>query len=312
MPPPSNVFVGGWSADKAAKTRCKACRKFKTIANYSNKQQADLRQRIAGPNGEKAKSPVAEIITCRACTGGQVTEMTCSQCGETKGLAEFAKAQRKNPDEARCYLCVHDHITAPWANKDLKPEASDDGGTDEDEDEDGFTETASRTHTTVSNPYERDFSSISSMLKASNLSEHDRAYGLPENKKGSTVQSQSDLLLPSDFNVGPSADRGKGKAKQTVEYYGWDSQGGSHRRRREPSSVYSDDADIVVDPEVRGLGPAKPEVSSNRGFAKVNKSYGMPAAKHPLIEELKAKGTGRTVSLADEEESSDSDDDYMK
>ncbi|KAL8708524.1 MAG: hypothetical protein Q9220_006576 [cf. Caloplaca sp. 1 TL-2023] len=266
MPQPPNVFAGGWSADKAAKTRCKVCRKFKTIANYSNKQQIELRQRIAGPNGEKAKSP-------------------------------------------RCFLCVHEHITAPWADKDLKPEVSDDGGT-EDDDEDEFTETASRTHTTVSNPYERDTSTLASMLKASNLSEHDKAYGLPENKKGSTALSQSEYLMSfSEHKGGPSDTKGKGK---DVEYTGWDSQGGSHRRRREPSSVYSDGVEIEVDPDVQGLGPSKPnQVSNNRGFAKVNKGYGMPAPKHPLIEQLKAKGTGRTVSYSDDEES-DSEDDYMK
>lgn len=59
-----------------------------------------LRHRIAGPNGHKAKSAIAEIITCRTCIGGPINELTCSICGEVKGLDGFSKAQRKDPDEA--------------------------------------------------------------------------------------------------------------------------------------------------------------------------------------------------------------------
>lgn len=67
---------------------------------FSNKQQLDLKQRIAGFQGVRAKLPTAEIITCRTCTSGQTQELTCILCGEAKGLEAFGKTQRKNPDTA--------------------------------------------------------------------------------------------------------------------------------------------------------------------------------------------------------------------
>ena len=84
------------------RTRCKVCHKIKNISNFSNKQLLDLKHRIAGVHGDKAKSPIAEIIACRACTQGSVHEMTCCICNEPKSLDGFSKAQRKDPDNAVC------------------------------------------------------------------------------------------------------------------------------------------------------------------------------------------------------------------
>lgn len=87
-------------ADQTSRTRCKGCHKLKAVSLYSNKQQLDLKQRIAGHQGDKAKLPTAEVITCRACTSGQTQELSCCICGEAKGLEAFGKNQRKNPDTA--------------------------------------------------------------------------------------------------------------------------------------------------------------------------------------------------------------------
>ena len=57
--------------------------------------------------------------------------MTCFICDETKGLEEFSKAQRRNPDAARCLICVDDHL---FTNPSIDDIDDDD---DEDEDEDG-------------------------------------------------------------------------------------------------------------------------------------------------------------------------------
>ncbi|KAL8680166.1 MAG: hypothetical protein Q9186_003633 [Xanthomendoza sp. 1 TL-2023] len=133
---PANIFAGGWSEQKAQKTRCKACHKIKAMTHFSAKQQLDLKHRIAGPHGEKAASAIAEIITCRACNGGSNYEMTCVICGEPKGLAAFSKAQRKDPDNARCLLCVNEHVTEPWAHVERNEELS-----DEDSDNDSTTDT---------------------------------------------------------------------------------------------------------------------------------------------------------------------------
>lgn len=61
-------------------------------------------------------------VTCKTCTPGQTTELTCYICDTTKGLDEFAKNQRKDPDKARCIKCVNRVLdTEP----DMSPPSSD-------------------------------------------------------------------------------------------------------------------------------------------------------------------------------------------
>lgn len=70
-------------------------------AKYSSKQLMDYRMNIDRSGMKTASTP-----KCRGCTGQQVTEMTCSQCDITKGLASFSLAQRRNPDHAVRYAPV--------------------------------------------------------------------------------------------------------------------------------------------------------------------------------------------------------------
>lgn len=37
---------------------------------------------------------------CRECNSATVVEVTCVECYETKGLNDFYKAQRRNPENA--------------------------------------------------------------------------------------------------------------------------------------------------------------------------------------------------------------------
>ena len=125
------------------------------MSHFSNKQQIDLKHRIAGTNGEKAKSAIAQIITCRTCTGGPVNELTCCICGEVKGLDGFSKAQRKDPDLARCILCLHQQSEEVWAhtavgNREPDAGSSDDDDDDDDDDEYGYDDTISNTYSSVS------------------------------------------------------------------------------------------------------------------------------------------------------------------
>ncbi|KAL8788126.1 MAG: hypothetical protein Q9213_001884 [Squamulea squamosa] len=85
MSKPASIFAGGWTPANAA-------------VHFSKKQQMDLKQHLA--QSEKAKSPIAEVICCRACSEKAVHELTCSICGEPKSLDGFSKAQRKDPDHA--------------------------------------------------------------------------------------------------------------------------------------------------------------------------------------------------------------------
>ena len=75
--------------------------------SFSKKELNELRSMIFkgdAPGKREGIRPRSGNIRCRMCTGEQVHEMTCYVCEETKGLGEFAKAQRRNPDAAVGYV----------------------------------------------------------------------------------------------------------------------------------------------------------------------------------------------------------------
>ncbi|KAL8941089.1 MAG: hypothetical protein Q9216_002460 [Gyalolechia sp. 2 TL-2023] len=313
MNKPANVFSGGWTAEKAAKTRCKGCHKLKALGHYSNKQLTDLKQRIAGPQGVKAKAPTAQIITCRTCTSGQIQELTCFICGETKGLEAFGKTQRKTPDTAGIQK---------WADRDWQEEDS----PGEVSDEDGHSRTAT-TNPYPPSSYQRDdaVSAVSFALKEVNLAAHNSAYGNKATKAGSTVITQSDLLGSySDIGIpsGTSGDKGKGKEKESttsnwqafaaaqrrsepVEFTGFDSKGGAHRQLRSPSIISSERSVEIVTDRPRGRsGPSQPK-GKNQRFAKAPRGPSPEMRKDSIIHALKASATGRTVSYSDDEDTDD-------
>lgn len=82
------------------RTRCQKCGILKAALpqNYSEKKLQELRSAIA--HGQAARNPTGKWIACRTCVGGQVAELECSHCNEWKGLKDFMKAQRRNPDRA--------------------------------------------------------------------------------------------------------------------------------------------------------------------------------------------------------------------
>ncbi|KAL8641669.1 MAG: hypothetical protein Q9228_001551 [Teloschistes exilis] len=279
---PPNIFAGGWTPQKAAKlnqtqlpekTRCQNCHKIKTINNFSNKQLMILRHRIAGSNGDKAKSAIAEIITCRTCTGGPINELTCSICGEVKGLDGFSKAQRKDPDEARCILCLHQQSEEGWAHAEPNHEDS--------EDDDSDDSTTTNPYTSVSYRTDPQVNAASTALKAVNLSEHDKIYGEQAQAKVSTAETHSDLLGSySDDGFTPvTSSKGKGKAKAQGDEW---------------QSFASKSSD------------QKP-VGSRARFAKIPRGQDRKVVPDNVKKQLKVMATTRTVD--NKWESSD-DDDY--
>ncbi len=88
----------GRSLSYRSRLKCTRCHKWKGTTNYSNKQLADLRYKIF-THGHAATED-GSGIKCRVCTGQQIVEMHCYMCNRTKGLDEFAKAQRSDPDHA--------------------------------------------------------------------------------------------------------------------------------------------------------------------------------------------------------------------
>ncbi|KAL8668381.1 MAG: hypothetical protein Q9168_006986 [Polycauliona sp. 1 TL-2023] len=280
-----NIFGGGWTPAKAAilnstklpdKTRCKVCHKLKALANFSNKQQIDLRQRLAGPYGDKLKSPIAEVIVCKQCTPGPVSELVCCICNEPKGLEGFSKAQRKDPDLA--------HLTEPL------PDVPDQPSSDEEYDSDDDTSDLRST----TNPHEgasyrpgSEIHTATSGLRAMDLTEHDEWYS--GGKKTGSIATESDLL--GSYSA---VDKGKSKEKENISgRYGSPSITGSERSTK-----------IITDSRKGGnSGFARPKKGGNPGFA--NPPRGPPQHRHDdIIDQLKAAAPGRVVSYSD-----DSDDD---
>jgi hypothetical protein len=74
------------------------CKKVRPNQAFSNKQLQDLRHYLY-TYGERSLTEPG-VVRCRTCIGGQTSELTCYICDQTKGLDEFAKAQRRTPDEA--------------------------------------------------------------------------------------------------------------------------------------------------------------------------------------------------------------------
>ncbi|KAI4114803.1 MAG: hypothetical protein LQ345_004480 [Seirophora villosa] len=319
MSKPANIFAGGWSADKADrfkkiqlpdKSRCKICRKLKPINAYSNKQQLDLKQRIAGPQGERAKLPTAEIITCRPCTGGPVHELTCCICNKTQGLDAFNKTQRKTPDAARCILCVHEMGQEKWAHLEWQGEESEEDDSDEDFD--------SRS---VTNPYDgasyQGDGLLSAPLKALSLTSHSNVPGQSAATK--SCASGSDLLQSYDDEELTSANAAKGKGKETAsdwqkfaggsrgkaakEFIGYDNNGRAHPQVRNPSTIASEESVEFVTDGFRGRSGVSQKKGRNSRFARVPRGPSPPLPKGHMVEKLKATRPGHTVSYSDEDTS---------
>ncbi|KAL8969639.1 MAG: hypothetical protein Q9183_001906 [Haloplaca sp. 2 TL-2023] len=337
-PKPASIFAGGWTAAKAAKlekielpekTKCNRCHKVKAMSHFSNKQQLDLKHRIAGTNGEKAKSAIAEIITCRTCTGGPVNELTCCICGEVKGLDGFSKAQRKDPDLARCILCLHEQSEEVWAHSAVGNREPDAGSSDSDDDSDndyGYDDTTTNAYSSASYRDNADLHHATSALDAVNLSKHDKTYGASEQPKGKTVATQSDLLgsYSDDDSTDTAWGKGKGKAKendwqsfaskksrkQNSQFTGFDSQGGAHRQVRAPSTVFSNDS-VEITTSVRS-GPSAQVASSRSKFAKIPAVRGKANMQKPdnVTQQMKAAAIGRTVAYHGDEDDSSGDDDW--
>ncbi|MBE7182151.1 MAG: hypothetical protein INR71_13280 [Terriglobus roseus] len=99
----------GASQPLPAKLRCGACNKHKaTAANFSGKQLAGLREQVAQRG--QAAAQTYEVVCIACASGGQNVEMTCVDCHRTMGLEAFAKAHRKDRDNAKCLKCMEKRV----------------------------------------------------------------------------------------------------------------------------------------------------------------------------------------------------------
>ncbi|KAF2131205.1 hypothetical protein P153DRAFT_430422 [Dothidotthia symphoricarpi CBS 119687] len=94
------------------KIKCGRCNKNFNHANFSTKQLTDARFQIRN-QGRIVKNP-----NCQRCTGKQVVEIECIMCHKTQGLEAFARVQRKNPSDAKCYKCMDEQVALAAVDDD--------------------------------------------------------------------------------------------------------------------------------------------------------------------------------------------------
>ncbi|CAH1759051.1 15696_t:CDS:2 [Entrophospora sp. SA101] len=88
---------------------CYGCQKDKQIHSFSKTQVTKAMSNIENPYAPRGKTTKKHHTMCKQCTPQQNENLTCMICTREKPLSEFAKAQRKNAEKARCIKCVDKH-----------------------------------------------------------------------------------------------------------------------------------------------------------------------------------------------------------
>ncbi|KIW58543.1 hypothetical protein, variant [Exophiala xenobiotica] len=90
------------NVDVGISIECANCSRKLFRSRYSNNQIQKFQEKVyhARRGGE-----AAELPRCRDCTADNRVELKCTGCMFTKGIDCFAKAQRKDPDNAKCFPC---------------------------------------------------------------------------------------------------------------------------------------------------------------------------------------------------------------
>ncbi|MCJ1338612.1 hypothetical protein MMC09_003901 [Bachmanniomyces sp. S44760] len=311
--PSQSAHAGGYSEVTVAKVRCKLCKKVKGIQSYSKKQQNDLRYKIL--QFKDLNSVNAAQIKCRSCVGGQNTEMTCCMCDEVKGLEDFAKAQRRHPDMARCTACVGEHLAFEPGIEELVR-------VDEGEESDGKTNPyTGTTASSLADPLAEGGVAIPP-LTAGNLSSLRSQTGFSGSFDLGASRIASSTAHDNESTVDPRAEawnsfagisgtdtgeehvwttrfRKEGHDKIPTAYTGYDSKGVAHPRFQVASTAASDTTSIA--PSRSDFSKVKNE---QKKFPKPAPGYKKPAPapKHT---------PSRNMSVPHEDDEEDEDEDFF-
>ncbi|KAI9764400.1 MAG: hypothetical protein M1835_007587 [Candelina submexicana] len=291
--PTKSPFAGGWTAEKAkklesipipSKIKCLGCKRIRVQSAYSKKQLRDLRD-IIYSNG-KIDCNTGAYIKCRQCTGQQVNEMTCCVCDEVKGLNGFSKAQRRDPDKARCLDCVAVHVES---DPDYEPESDVSNPYEDDGHKSGLVEDTNQLNGDGRNTAGEEtvewFDKLS--LTQQNLDNANATATAAASqwsgdwKATNTTASQGGVKLEREdseyqYRLGAWGERAathKENQPAGKQYTAYDPQGNAHTRFRAPSTAAT--SDVLIDlgsPETGRPGPGK---GDGRKFAKIT------AAKYP-------------------------------
>ncbi|CAO3611446.1 unnamed protein product [Cunninghamella blakesleeana] len=83
--------------------QCIFCKMDKPLDAFSKTQVAKA---TFNPHAPPSFNNKPKYVSCKKCTTGQKTTMSCMACGKTMALEHFAKSQRKHADRARCLKCM--------------------------------------------------------------------------------------------------------------------------------------------------------------------------------------------------------------
>ncbi|EXJ82613.1 hypothetical protein A1O3_06426 [Capronia epimyces CBS 606.96] len=90
------------NVDVGTMIKCGVCNVNTFRQRFSKKQMQKYQEAVYR---EQRGGPPALRPSCTKCTPGNVLEIKCTGCGVIKSTDLFAKAQRRNPDHAKCISC---------------------------------------------------------------------------------------------------------------------------------------------------------------------------------------------------------------
>ncbi|KKZ64188.1 hypothetical protein EMCG_01536 [[Emmonsia] crescens] len=301
MPPQKNFDYITYNR----RIKCKVCKKIREQSAFSKRQLEELCKGMlkSGCNGITGQ----KYAGCLNCMCGQVVELTCCVCDTTMALEFFSKAQRHDPDNARCKNCVQGHLEREPVSEDIRETIEDGtsyGGTSTFSQSQGgdFTIPSFHGHSLAHNGYWQE-GSVAQDSYIGNTNEFDS-----EEEELSVASGTGSggvwLEQPRRRPLTEASNEGEG-----TKFTAFDPQGNPHNRTAEAPAVaptmHSGWEGWGVVPQSRaGTNPSQLKGKGNRsGFAKV------PGARFPKSEAPTMRRPQPTAATIESDDDDDEDDD---
>ncbi|CAG8457541.1 10971_t:CDS:2 [Ambispora gerdemannii] len=105
---------------------CYGCEREKPIHSFSKTQVTKAVSNLHNPYAPGGKTRKKHHTMCKSCTPQQNNTLTCMLCTKTMPLDDFAKAQRRNAEKARCLKCMAKRKKSDEDEDDSAPDTEDD------------------------------------------------------------------------------------------------------------------------------------------------------------------------------------------
>ncbi|KAL2046863.1 hypothetical protein N7G274_000881 [Stereocaulon virgatum] len=326
----TSAYNRGWTLHKKKridalvlpnKLRCWECRKLLKTSLFSEVNQKEIKSAIVAGQINIETLQDVPWRRCRHCTPTQVTELECIMCLKVKGLDGFTKAQRRDPDRARCMECVYDH----QAEDPIEGTAKDFYELKKMQEDEEFDDDISNAHEDSEFDESEAGGGVPHELNQENLANHNTSTNEHSSKPSASRQS-TNASTASSRPAYAGVSSAKLKAWQAVgcgyggstanstsgaRFTGYDGDGNPHQRTRSPSTIASGDeddgeeSDSTTTAERSHNAKAMDEKAFKNATAKFAKLGGQraQAIAKPTYE-------GRTVSY-DNSDDDDEEDEYF-